>query len=67
MTGAPREDTALMTADKSELIQGHGTPATSPGVPAAAAVDVAIGGAAGTAAGLQKAPQALSFSSGTGN
>ncbi len=68
MTGAARENTALMTADKSELFQGHGTPATSNGVAAAAAVDVAIGGAAGTAAGLQKPPPAITFSaSGTGN
>lgn len=67
MDGAPRENTALMVADKSELIQGHGTPAGSNGVAAAAGVDLAIGGPAGTAAGLQKAPQALSFSAGTGN
>jgi len=68
MTGAAREDTALMTADKSELIQGHGTPATSNGVAAAAAVDVAIGGTSNSAAGLQKPPTAITFtSSGTGN
>jgi hypothetical protein len=68
MNGAERENTALMTADKSELFQGHGTPASSNGVAAAAAVDVAIGGAAGSAAGLQKPPPAITFSaSGTGN
>lgn len=67
MDGAPRKNTALMVADKSELMQGHGTPAGSNGVAAAAGVDVAIGGAAGTAAGLQKAPQPLSFSGSTGN
>jgi hypothetical protein len=36
-------------------------------VAAAAGVDAAIGGAAGTAAGLQKAPAAISFTSGTGD
>jgi hypothetical protein len=68
MNGSERENTALMTADKSELIQGHGTPAASNGVAAAAAVDVAIGGTAGNASGLQKPPPAITFSSsGTGN
>jgi len=68
MNGSERENTALMTADKSELIQGHGTPPASNGVAAAAAVDVAIGGTAGNASGLQKPPPAITFSSsGTGN
>jgi hypothetical protein len=66
MNGAPLENTAQMVPDQSELIQGHGDP-TSEGVAAAAGVDVAIGGSAGTAAGLQKPPPAISFSSGTGN
>jgi hypothetical protein len=66
MNGAPLENTAQMVADPSELIQGHGDPESN-GVAAAAGVDVAIGGSAGTAAGLQKPPPAISFSSGTGD
>jgi hypothetical protein len=66
MNGAPLENTAQMVSDKSELIQGHGDPSSN-GVAAAAAVDVAIGGSAGTAAGLQKPPPPISFTSGTGN
>jgi len=66
MNGAPRENLAQQVADPSELIQGHGDNMSS-GVAAAAGVDVAIGGAAGNASGLQKPPAPISFSSGTGN
>jgi hypothetical protein len=67
MNGAPRENIAQQVADPSELLQGHGE-TTSNGVAAAAGVDLAIGGAAGTATGLQKAPSAsniFSFTSGS--
>jgi hypothetical protein len=66
MNGAPRENLAVQAADPSELITGHGA-ATSQGVAAAAGVDLAIGGNAGTATGLQKAPPSISFSSSTGS
>ncbi len=66
MTGAAREDTAVQVANKDDLLAGRGE-AGSQGVAAAAGVDVAIGGAAGTAAGLQKPPKDISFTSGTGD
>ncbi len=64
MNAAPRENTAAQVSDKSDLLQGK-SDTSSDGIAAAAGVDQAIGGAAGTAAGLQKAPAALSFSSGS--
>jgi type IV pilus biogenesis protein CpaD/CtpE len=57
-TGATREDTAVQVANPEDLISGVSQSGSS-GVVAAAAVDKAIGGAAGTAAGLQVAPAAL--------
>jgi hypothetical protein len=65
VTGAARENTAQQVADKSELIEGHGV-ATSNGVAAAAAVNLALGGAKGDAAGLQAPPKTISFSSSSG-
>jgi len=67
MNGGPRENLAQQAADPSELLQGHGDNMSN-GVAAAAGVDTAIGGATGTAAGLQKAPSAsniFSFTSGS--
>jgi hypothetical protein len=66
MTGAAREDTAQQVVNKDDLLAGRSEPG-SQGVAAAAGVDVAIGGAAGSAAGLQKAPKEISFTSGTGD
>ncbi len=66
MTGASREDIAVQAANKDDLLAGRSEP-NSQGVAAAAGVDVAIGGTAGTAAGLQKPPKDITFSSGTGN
>jgi hypothetical protein len=66
MTGAAREDTAMEISNKDNLLEGASEPG-SQGVAAAAGVDVAIGGIAGTAAGLQKAPKDITFSSGTGD
>jgi len=63
MNAAPLENTAVQASDKSDLLQGKSDP-SSDGIAATAGVDEAVGGAAGTAAGLQKAPAALSFSSG---
>jgi hypothetical protein len=65
-TGAAKEDLAMQAADKDDLLAGRSEPGGQ-GVAAAAGVDAAIGGAAGTAAGLQKAPAAISFTSGTGD
>jgi hypothetical protein len=64
MNAAPLENTAVQVSDKSDLLQGK-SDTSSDGVAAAAGVDQAIGGAAGTATGLQKPPAALSFSSGS--
>jgi hypothetical protein len=64
MNAAPLENTAAQVSDKSDLLQGK-SDNSSYGLAAAAGVDEAIGGAAGTAAGLQKPPAALSFSSGS--
>jgi hypothetical protein len=66
MTGAAREDAAVQIANKDDLLAGRSQPG-SQGVVAAAGVDVAIGGSAGTAAGLQKPPKDITFTSGTGN
>jgi hypothetical protein len=64
MTAAPLENTAQQTADKSDLIQGKSDDESN-GVAATAAIDQALGEPAGTAAGLQKAPTTISFSSGS--
>lgn len=64
MNAAPLENTAVQASDKSDLLQGK-SDSSSDGVAAAAGVDEAIGGSAGTATGLQKPPAALSFSSGS--
>ncbi len=64
MDGAPLENTAAEVANKSDLLEGQSDPYSS-GVAAAAGVDVALGGTAGTAAGLQKPPVAITFSSST--
>jgi hypothetical protein len=66
MTGASREDLAQQVANKDDLLAGRSDP-SSQGVAAASAVDVAIGGSAGSGAGLQKPPKEISFSSGTGD
>jgi hypothetical protein len=66
MTGASREDLAQQIANKDDLLVGQSEPG-SQGVAAAAGVDAAIGGTAGTAAGLQKPPKEITFSSGTGD
>jgi type IV pilus biogenesis protein CpaD/CtpE len=58
MTGAARENTALQVAQPSDLFNGKSSP-TSNGVAASAAIDKAVGGAAGTATGLQTAPQPI--------
>jgi hypothetical protein len=64
MNAAPLENTAVQVNDKSDLIQGK-SDSSSNGVAATAAIDQALGEPAGTAAGLQKAPQTISFSSGS--
>jgi hypothetical protein len=64
MNAAPLENTAVQVDDKSDLIQGKSDP-TSLGVPATAAIDQALGEPSGSAAGLQKAPAAISFSAGS--
>jgi len=64
MNAAPLENTAQEVDDKADLIQGKSDPSSN-GVAATAAIDQALGEPNGTAAGLQKAPQAISFSSGS--
>jgi hypothetical protein len=61
MTGASRENIAQQAAYPSDLLSGRSSP-TSSGVAASAGIDKALGGAAGTAAGLQTAPPALTQS-----
>jgi hypothetical protein len=55
MTGATRKNVAIQAATPSQLIAGQ-PGGSSNGVAASAAIDKALGGAAGTAAGLQTAP-----------
>ncbi len=55
MTGATRENIAVQVADPSDLISGKSS-AYANGVAASAGIDKAIGGAAGTGAGLLTAP-----------
>ena len=64
MNAAPLENTAVEADDKADLIQGK-SDNTSNGVAATAAIDQALGEPNGTAAGLQKAPSAISFSAGS--
>ena len=63
-TGASGKNIALQVADPADLISGKSDPYSN-GVAANAAVDKALGGTAGTAAGL--APPAQSAMSVTGN
>jgi hypothetical protein len=55
MTGASRKNIAVQSAAPSQLIEGQGDD-NSNGVAASAAIDKALGGPAGTAAGLQTPP-----------
>jgi hypothetical protein len=64
LNGAPLENTAIEVDQKSDLLNGRSDPASN-GVAASAAIDQALGGPAGTAAGLQKAPASISFTSGS--
>ena len=59
MTGAPRENLAQQTAQKSDLLYGRSEPLSN-GVAASAAVEKSEGGPAGNAAGLQAPPPSLS-------
>ncbi len=58
MTGAARENTAQQVANPSDLFNGQSAP-TSSGVAASGAIDKALGGSAGTAAGLEATPQPI--------
>ncbi len=53
MTGASRKNIVQQAANPADLLSGRSNPYSN-GVAASAAVDQALGGAAGTAAGLQK-------------
>lgn len=55
MTGAAQKNAVLQVADPADLIAGK-SDAYGNGVAASAGVDKALGGAAGTAAGLQTPP-----------
>jgi hypothetical protein len=57
MTGASRKNTAAQVETPSQLINGQ-QESGSNGVAASAAIDKALGGPAGTAAGLQTPPAA---------
>jgi hypothetical protein len=61
MTGASRKNTAVQVAAPSQLIIGQ-PESSSNGVAASAAIDKALGGAAGTAAGLQTPPPITTLS-----
>ena len=58
MTGAARENTAQQVANPSDLYSGQSSP-TANGVAASGAIDKALGGSAGTAAGLEATPQPI--------
>jgi len=60
MTGASRKNIAVQVATPSQLIRGQ-QDSGSNGVAASAAIDKALGGAAGTAAGLQTPPPATTL------
>jgi hypothetical protein len=66
MTGASRQNIAAQAANPVDLLNGR-SDLNSNGVAASAAIDAALGGAAGNASGLQKPPPAITFTSGTGN
>lgn len=61
MTGASRKNTAVQVATPSQLISGQPGDSSN-GVAASAAIDKALGGPAGTAAGLQTAPPITTLS-----
>jgi hypothetical protein len=61
MTGASRRNIAVQSAAPSQLIEGQGDD-NSNGVAASAAIDKALGGPAGTAAGLQTPPPITTLS-----
>ena len=61
MTGASRRNIAVQSDAPSQLIEGQGDD-NSNGVAASAAIDKALGGAAGTAAGLQTPPPVTTLS-----
>jgi type IV pilus biogenesis protein CpaD/CtpE len=65
-TGAARQNLAAQAATPAELISGQSSPVSN-GVAASAGIDKALGGAAGTAAGLQTAPPALTATLGSGS
>ncbi len=58
-SNAAQDNLNAQVVTKSDLISGHGE-ATSNGVAASAGIDKALGQPAGTAAGLQTPPPALS-------
>lgn len=58
--GSPLKNIAAQVADPSDLIQGKSAPGSN-GLAATAAIDKALGGNAGTAAGLQTAPPVTSI------
>lgn len=58
MTGAARENTAQQVANPSDLFNGQSA-TNSNGVAASAAVDKALGGSTGNAAGLEATPQPI--------
>ncbi len=58
MTGAARENIAQQVANPSDLYSGESSTTTN-GVAASAAIDKALGGSAGNAAGLETAPQPI--------
>jgi hypothetical protein len=60
MTGASRKNIAVQAATPSQLINGQQGDGSS-GVAASAAIDKALGGPAGTAAGLQTPPPATTL------
>ncbi len=60
MPGSPLKNIAAQAAYPSDMIQGKSAPSSN-GVAATAAIDKALGGTAGTAAGLQTAPPVTSM------
>ncbi len=60
MTGAPNKNIAAQVSNPSDLLQGQ-SESGSNGVAASAAIDKALGGPAGNAAGLQTVPPTSSM------
>jgi type IV pilus biogenesis protein CpaD/CtpE len=58
-SNASQKNLNAQVANKADLISGHGNPYGN-GIAASAAIDKALGQPAGTAAGLQTPPPALS-------